>query len=70
MIQRELLKNDFELHTIWQEVEDGVGEPALNLRDYSDGMVEIKQGKNEILVSHGTLSELIKVLKHYQRKGK
>lgn len=69
MIQKEILKNDYELHTIWQNhPKDGVAEPAINLRDYSDGLVEIKQDKNEILVNKESLGELIKVLRHYQNK--
>ena len=68
MINKEYLKNDFELHTIWQECEDGIPEQAINIRDYSDGSINIQQGKMVILVNKETLPELIKVLKHYQQK--
>lgn len=71
MIHKEELKQGFELHTIWQTCKEGVPEAAINVRDYNDGeIIEIRQGKKDILVNIETLPELIKVLQYYQRKGK
>lgn len=48
---------------IWQACPDGnPPEPAIMLKQYSDGMVEIKQGDNEILLDASTLRPLAKLL--------
>jgi hypothetical protein len=59
---------------IWQEGDDDmpIGEPAIVLKQYenSNGMVEIKQGHNEVLVNASTLRALAKQLIVLARKAK
>jgi len=48
---------------IWQACPDGnLPEPVITLKQYSGGMVEIKQGDNEILLDASTLRPLAKLL--------
>lgn len=71
MTNRERLESDFDLFTIWQSCGDGEGVPesAINIRDYTNRMLEIRQGDDEIVINYETLPELIKVLRHFQKKG-
>lgn len=49
---------------IWQAPsgDDVIAEPAIALKQYSGGMVEIKQGENEVLLDVSTLRPLAKQL--------
>lgn len=49
---------------IWQDDEEGVPEKAILVTNYfGSGLVEIKQGKSEILVNYESIPELIKAIK-------
>lgn len=59
---------------IWQAGDDDmqIGEPAIVLKQYenSNGMVEIKQGDNEVMVNASTLRALARKLITLARKAK
>lgn len=59
---------------IWQEgteEEMHIGEPAIVLKQYfnNSGMVEIKQGHNEVLVNASTLRALARQLNALARRA-
>lgn len=67
-INEETLKDNCIQATVWQEVDDGVPEQALLLRTYDNGdsnkpLVEIRQGKHEILINGETVDALGKLLR-------
>ncbi len=53
--------------TVWQEVDNGVAEPALLLRTYdSDSvkpLVSIRQGRQQILINGETVEAIRKLLR-------
>ena len=50
----------------WQEhPEDGVGEPAILIRRYSD-VLELQQGKSSVLINNERVSEFLKAVKTVQ----
>lgn len=52
--------------TVWQQIEDGLSEPALSLRTWEGGedkLIEIKQGESEVLINAETIPELCKLMK-------
>lgn len=66
-INEEILNGDYCQATVWQEVDDGVPEQALSVRTYDGGgnkpLVEIRQGKHEILINGETVDALGKLLR-------
>jgi hypothetical protein len=56
-------KNYKESWTLWQEVEDGLGEPAIVVELYSDGMVCLTQEGRDININYESIDELCKLLK-------
>jgi hypothetical protein len=53
---------------VWQDVEEGVGEPAIALDKYNDILV-FKQADNEVNLNYETIPELCKTLKRiYEAK--
>ena len=51
----------------WQEVIEGVGEPAILLTKYSD-VLEIQQSKKTILISLDVVEEFIKAIRQSMKK--
>jgi hypothetical protein len=50
---------------IWQTLSEGVGEPALLIRQYMDNMIGIQQeDKEEVLINEETFPLIIKIMKH------
>lgn len=69
MLKIDLL-NGQHLYIIWQKIgEEGIAEPALSIRNYPGGIIEIQQDKQEIVLNKETLPELIKILKLYQKES-
>lgn len=54
-------KNANNSYTIWQEIEEGVPEPALLVSLYSD-IINIRQENSEININYETIKPLIKFL--------
>ncbi len=64
------LSNGHHTATMWQEVSDGVPEPALYLRTYENAaetkpLIEIKQGPGSILINGETVEPLFKLLRSW-----
>ncbi|MFZ3193735.1 MAG: hypothetical protein WA154_11100 [Moraxellaceae bacterium] len=55
---------------IWQEGDEdcGVGEPAIVVKQYADGLVELKQGVNEVLVNRSSLIALARELRRLEKE--
>ena len=71
-VNEESLKGDFNQTTIWQEVSDGVPEPAIQLRTYdgeSAPLIEIRQGKSTVLINGETVPELCRALRSLAKSG-
>lgn len=47
---------------VWQEVDDGIPEPALMVTPYSD-TINITQGANSINLNYDTVNEFCKLLR-------
>jgi hypothetical protein len=54
---------------IWQDVKEGIGEPALLLEKYSDTIC-ITQGDDRVIINYETISELCKRLNQFKKEGK
>ena len=46
----------------WQQVKDGVGEPAIILKKYVE-VFSIQQEKKEILINNEVVEEFVKVIR-------
>lgn len=56
---------------VWQEVEDGVGEPAILISYYKgDGMIGLSQEARYVNVSGECVEELIRAIRATVREGK
>lgn len=55
-------------HIIWQEVEDGVGEPALLFEPFND-CLQVSQAGAVINVNYQSIDELCKLLKKLKKEG-
>jgi hypothetical protein len=54
---------------IWQDIEEGVGEPALLLERFSDSIC-ITQEDNRVSLNYDTISELCKRLNQFKKEAK
>lgn len=54
---------------IWQNGDDDlcIGEPAIVVKQYADGLVELKQGVNEVLVNRSSLTALARELRRLEK---
>lgn len=53
--------------TLWQEVTEGVAEPALLIRTYCDGLIGVQQAEKEILINRETVALLCKTLRNFSQ---
>lgn len=55
---------------IWQDAEDGPGEPAAVIK-YYDGslLIEIKQESSEVLLNHSSIPALIRELRKLHKEA-
>lgn len=59
--------------TIWQNSEEGIGEPALHVRTWegdtkSEFILEIAQGGNEITLNSETIHGIAKLVKKWAKE--
>lgn len=54
-------------YVIWQEVEDGVGEPALLIEPFHD-CLQISQAGSVINLNYESVDELCKLLKRIKKE--
>ncbi len=55
---------------IWQDGDGDfcIGEPAIVVSRYQDGMVGLKQGNNEVLINRSTLLTLARELRRLEKE--
>jgi hypothetical protein len=67
MIQRVPKQGSF---VFWQDhPKEGIGEPAILLKKYSD-VLEVQQGKHEILITLECMEEFIKAIRQTMKGDK
>lgn len=68
IVNQEELSGGYILATIWQQIEGDVGEPALAVRSYGGGIIEVRQEDRVININSETIPALTKLLKQFSAK--
>jgi hypothetical protein len=68
--QLNVLKDGYQEAVLWQtdETEKDAPQPAIQIRTYEEGIVEIRQVLDTVYLNTGSVNELVLILKQFADK--